>query len=137
MKKLGIWVEITTLVIPGRSDDEEQLRGIARFISDLDPDIPWHISRFHPDYQYGDVSTTALEALKRAYSLGKEAGLRFVYMGNVHDEDAEKFCPKCRKSLIRRRGFFVEKDEVKGSACPACGDNIACVFQDPFSSVDR
>lgn len=129
MKELGIWVEITTLVIPGQNDDEEQLKGISRFIAGLDPDIPWHISRFHPDYQLTGVQATPLEVLKRAYSLGREAGLRYIYVGNVPSEATETLCPKCGKSLIRRRGFFVEEDLIKDSACPACEEKIAGVFR--------
>ncbi|MFZ7112025.1 MAG: AmmeMemoRadiSam system radical SAM enzyme [Desulfatiglandales bacterium] len=128
IKELGIWLEITTLVIPGENDDEEQLSGIAHFIADVDPDIPWHISRFHPDYQYGDLSATPPATLKEAYALGKEAGLRYLYVGNVPQEYTETLCPKCHRPLIRRRGFFVEKNEVKGAACPVCGENIAGVF---------
>lgn len=128
MKELGIWIEITTLVIPEGNDDEEQLRGISQFIAGVDPNLPWHISRFHPDYQFTDVRATPLETLKRAYSLGKEAGLRYIYVGNVPAEATETLCPKCGKSLIRRRGFFVEQNQVKDSACPNCGEVIAGVF---------
>jgi pyruvate formate lyase activating enzyme len=133
MKELGIWVEITTLVIPGQNDDEEQLRGIAQFIASVDPNIPWHISRFHPDYQFTDVRATPLEVLKKADALGKKAGLRYVYMGNVPGEATQTLCPKCGRSLIRRLGFFVEQNQVKGSACPACGERIAGVFEFPPS----
>jgi pyruvate formate lyase activating enzyme len=128
MKELGIWVEITTLVIPGHNDDEDQLRGIAEFIAGVDPNIPWHISRFHPDYQFTGVRATPLEVLARAYSLGEEAGLRYIYVGNVPGEATETICPKCGRSLIRRRGFFVKVNEVKDSACPACGERIAGLF---------
>ncbi len=128
MKELGIWVEITTLVIPGRNDDAEQLRNIAQFIAEVDPNIPWHISRFHPDYEFDDVGPTPLETLKKARSLGKEAGLKYIYEGNVPMETTETLCPKCGTSLIRRRGLFIEQNRIKDSACPDCGEKIAGVF---------
>jgi pyruvate formate lyase activating enzyme len=128
MKELGIWVEITSLVIPGQNDDEEQLRGIAQFIAGVDPNIPWHISKFHPDYQFTGAGTTPQEVLKKAYAFGKNSGLRYVYMGNVPDEAAETTCPGCGKPLIRRRGFFLQQNEVKGGACPKCGEAVAGVF---------
>jgi pyruvate formate lyase activating enzyme len=129
MKKLGIWVEITTLVIPGQNDDEAQLRGIAEFIAGVGPDIPWHISRFHPDYQFAEVEATPLESLQKAHNLGKEAGLRFIYVGNVPGESAETLCSGCRQPLIIRQGFFVEKNVVKDGHCPNCGITIAGVFR--------
>jgi pyruvate formate lyase activating enzyme len=134
MKDLGIWLEITTLVIPGQNDDKGELRGIARFIAGVDPDIPWHISRFHPDYQFNYVEATPMEVLKNAYSLGKKEGLRYIYIGNVPGEATETLCPKCRKPLIRRLGFFVEQNLVKNNVCPSCGQGIAGVFDDPFSN---
>lgn len=134
MKELEIWVEITTLVIPGQNDDEVQLGGIARFIADVDPDIPWHIIRFHPEYQYRDVGATPLAALNKAYSLGREAGIRYIYMGNAPNDKTETSCPKCGKSFILWRGFLVEKNLLRDSACPACGKKIAGVFHDPFFS---
>jgi pyruvate formate lyase activating enzyme len=133
MKDLGIWVEITTLVIPGQNDNEEQLRDIARFIAGVDPDIPWHISRFHPDYQFSYLEATSVEVLNNAYSLGKEEGLRYIYIGNVPGGVTETQCPKCRSPLIRRHGFFVEQNQVKNAVCPSCGKGIAGVFHDTFA----
>ncbi|MDP2644426.1 MAG: AmmeMemoRadiSam system radical SAM enzyme [Desulfobacterales bacterium] len=128
MKDLGIWVEVTTLVIPGQNDDEEQLEGIVRFIAGVDPHIPWHVSRFHPAYQVTDVGATSLETLRKAYRLGKAAGLRHVYLGNVPGEAPETFCAKCGEALIRRRGFHVAENRIEKSACPACGEAVAGVF---------
>jgi pyruvate formate lyase activating enzyme len=128
MKELNIWLEITTLVIPEQNDGEEELEGIARFIADVDPNIPWHISRFHPDYQFTDAKATPLEVLKRAYSLGKEAGLRYIYLGNVRGEATETLCPTCQGLLIRRRGFSVQENRVQDSSCPDCGEAVAGVF---------
>ena len=94
-------------MIPDQNDDEEELEDIARFIADVDPNIPWHISRFHPDYQFSDSRATPIEVLKKAYFLGKRAGLRYIYLGNVPGEAAETWCPRCQEALIRRRGFFI------------------------------
>ena len=84
-KSLNIWIEITTLVIPGENDSFSELADIARFIADVGEDIPWHISRFHPDYRFLNQKPTPIETLKKAKELGKEAGLRYVYIGNVKD----------------------------------------------------
>lgn len=131
MKESNIWVEVTTLVVPDQNDGEEELTQIARFISDLDSDIPWHISRFHPDYQYNHASATPMETLRRAYSIGKKEGLHYVYIGNVLGESEETLCPQCQKTVIQRQGFFLGKKNIKDSACPFCGKKIAGVFSYP------
>jgi pyruvate formate lyase activating enzyme len=129
MKKLKIWVEITTLVIPDQNDDEEELEDIARFIADVDPNIPWHISRFHPDYQFTESRATPVKVLKKAYSLGKEVGLRYIYLGNVPGEAAETWCPGCQEVLIRRQGYYIGENSIKDSTCSTCGETIAGLFQ--------
>ncbi|MFH1363694.1 MAG: AmmeMemoRadiSam system radical SAM enzyme [Candidatus Omnitrophota bacterium] len=83
MKELGIWIEITTLIIPGENDSLKELENIAGFIAEVGKDIPWHISRFHPDYKFLDHQPTALESLEKAKAIGEKAGLRYVYLGNV------------------------------------------------------
>jgi pyruvate formate lyase activating enzyme len=128
MRKLGIWVEVTTLVVPGMNDGDEELADIARFIAAVGPDIPWHISRFHPDYKYTDARATPLTTLKKAFSLGKEAGLEYVYIGNVWGESEDTRCPKCQRLILRRSGFCVEENTVKDGKCPDCGTSIAGVF---------
>jgi pyruvate formate lyase activating enzyme len=128
IKKLGIWVEVTTLVIPYENDDEEELADIARFITGVDPGIPWHISRFHPYYEFTDSIATPLETLQKAYSIGKEEGLEFVYVGNVPGESEDTACPYCKEQLIRRQAFLLEENRVKDSRCPSCGTRIAGVF---------
>lgn len=128
MKKMDIWVEVTTLVVPGQNDSVEELQDIARFIAETGPDIPWHISRFHPDYQFTDTIATPIEVLEKARSIGKEAGLLYVYVGNVYGESEETRCPSCGKSLIRRDGFHVADNRLKGSACPFCGDTVSGRF---------
>jgi pyruvate formate lyase activating enzyme len=107
MRKLDIWIEVTTLVIPDQNDDEKELAEIARFIADVDAGIPWHVSRFHPDYELNDSQRTPLDTLRKAYTLGRKEGLKFVYIGNVAGESEDTMCPYCRQALIKRRGFLV------------------------------
>jgi len=128
MKKLDIWVEVTTLVVPGENDGEEELRSIARFIAETDPEIPWHISRFHPNYKYTDTRATPLETLRNACSIGRKEGLRYIYVGNVLGESEDTLCPSCGKTLVRRHGFSISDYRVKDSACSFCGKHVAGVF---------
>lgn len=128
MKKLGIWVEVTTLIVPGLNDSLQELKKIAHFLNSLDSNIPWHISRFHPDYQYTDSQATPLETLRRAYSIGKKAGLHYIYIGNVLGESEDTICPNCGKVLIQRQGYFIGKNKIKDSKCPYCDAHIAGVF---------
>ncbi len=128
MREMKIWVEVTTLVVPGLNDSEKELTDIACFIAGVDPDIPWHISRFHPDYQYTDARPTPLETLRTAYNIGKEEGLRYIYIGNVHGEAENTFCPGCGKPLIHRQGFSVGENMIKGARCPFCNIPIAGIF---------
>jgi pyruvate formate lyase activating enzyme len=130
MKQLDIWVEITTLIIPGRNDEEQELTQIARFIRDVDPSIPWHISRFHPDYKYTDSAATSVDTLRMARSIGKREGLRFIYIGNVIGESEGTACPNCGKILIPRRGFAVSESKVRDGKCPFCGTAISGVFME-------
>jgi len=121
MKEMGTWVEITTLIIPGLNDEEEQLRGIANFIGEVGIEIPWHISAFFPTYKMRDLSPTPLHILHRAREIGKEAGLRYVYSGNVPGDEGENtFCYTCKKILINRIGYRILKEEIRDSRCPSC-----------------
>jgi len=129
MRKMGIWLEVTTLVIPGLNDSEEELRELARFLVDTDPDIPWHISRFHPTYRLLDRPITPVETLRRARDIGYEAGLRYVYTGNVPGDEGENtLCHSCREVLIRRIGFQVRQNRIQDGRCPACGAQIPGVW---------
>ena len=119
MKALGIWVEITTLILPHLNDSENELKGIASFIAGVGAEIPWHISRFHPDYRMTDLEATPPETLERAYEIGKEAGLRYVYIGNVAGEE-NTFCYRCGALLIRRLGFSVLENVIRGGRCAQC-----------------
>ena len=128
MHDLGIWVEVTTLVVPGENDSQEELENIAGFIAQVDRNIPWHISRFHPDYQFNQHSATPTERLERAASLGKQAGLNYVYLGNVWGEGNDTRCPHCKKLLIHRQAFGVLENHIKGGKCVFCKQEIAGRF---------
>jgi pyruvate formate lyase activating enzyme len=130
LKKKGVWVEVTTLVIPGENDSTEELASIAGFISEeLDKDTPWHISAFHPDYKMRDNTATPAESLVAAYKIGKEAGLHYIYVGNAMvDLGRNTECPKCGKAVIRRKWFDVAENILKESKCPKCGHKIAGYF---------
>ena len=120
-KELGIWVEVTTLVIPELNDTEENLRAIAAFIRDVGPEIPWHVSRFYPAFQMIDLPPTPIETLRKARKIGLEAGLRYVYQGNVPGEGENTHCSNCGESLIERYGYRVTKNKIEDSRCPECG----------------
>ena len=128
MSELGVWVEVTTLVVPGLNDSDGELTGIARFVASVDPAIPWHISRFHPDFDYTEAPPTPLATLRRAGEIGRAAGLRHVYIGNVPGESEDTRCASCGAVLIRRRGFAVVANALEGSRCPACGTVLAGRF---------
>ena len=119
MKKLGMWVEVTTLIVPGLNDSDKELKSIAEFIRDTGKDIPWHISRFHPDYKYTETPPTSLETLKNAESIGKKAGLKYIYLGNVAEE-GNTYCSACGKLLIGRVGYTIAENDIKMSKCPEC-----------------
>jgi len=127
-KELGIWIEITTLVIPGHNDSDEQLSGIAQFIKSTGEEIPWHVSRFHPTYKLTDQPPTSPETLKRARHIGLKAGLRYVYEGNIPGEGEETFCWSCQRSLIRRIGFRIQGNSLQNGKCPYCGAKINGVW---------
>lgn len=126
MKELGVWVEVTTLVVPGMNDSEEELRDIATFIAtELGVETPWHVSRFHPDYQMLDRGPTPPETLRRAYELGCDAGLRYVYVGNLPSARLEDTrCPNCHRTVIGRWGFQVTQRHTQNGRCAFCGTVI-------------
>jgi len=128
MKELGIWVEITTLLIPGQNDATEELKELAVFIAGIDKDIPWHISRYHPDFKYSDSPATPVDSLRKAYRIGKEEGLHYIYIGNVIGESEATVCPECGKVLIQRSGYHTSKRKITNSQCEYCGAKIAGIF---------
>jgi pyruvate formate lyase activating enzyme len=125
-RRLGIWLEITTLIVPGLNDSEEQLRGIAHFIvSELGPQTPWHVTQFYPTFRLTVVPRTPVATLRSARSIGLEAGLHYVYEGNVPGEGGENSCcPSCGGLLIKRYGYIIEKNLLARGKCPGCGRAI-------------
>ena len=125
-KRLGIWIELTTLVIPGHNDSDAELRSIARFIKDeLGPETPWHVSAFYPTHKLQEPSRTRPETLARARGIGLNEGLRYVYEGNIPGSDGEyTYCYKCKKAVIKRFGFTISDYQIKDGACIYCGAAI-------------
>ena len=126
MKKRRVWVEVTTLIIPGLNDGEGELRELARFIvTELGAETPWHVSRFHPTYRMTDRPVTPSATLHRAREIGLEAGLRYVYEGNVPGAGGENTaCPSCHKVVIQRVGFTVLSNTARGGVCGHCGGRV-------------
>ena len=131
MKEMGIWLEVTTLLIPGLNDSAEELKEIAKFLSGLDRSIPWHISRFHPTYRLTHIPSTPPERIRRARDIGYEAGLKYVYTGNLPGDEGEKtFCHECGELLIDRVGFTVTQNNIQKGCCQNCTANIPGVWKD-------
>jgi pyruvate formate lyase activating enzyme len=127
----GIWVEVVTLVVPGFNDSDAELTDIARFLASVSPDIPWHVTAFHRDYRMTDPSPTSVGGLIRAAAIGKEAGLRFVYAGNLPGKAGtleNTLCPSCHDTLIERRGFAVLRNTMVNGRCPSCTTAIPGVW---------
>ena len=133
--KLGFWLEIVTLVIPGFNDSDRELGEIAEFLAGISVDIPWHVTAFHQDYKMTSPENTPAATLMRAARIGQSAGLRYVYAGNLPGETAgleNTRCPSCRTTIIERRGFRVLRNRlVGGGRCPDCGTAIPGVWGDP------
>ncbi|MEW6333558.1 MAG: AmmeMemoRadiSam system radical SAM enzyme [Thermodesulfobacteriota bacterium] len=129
MKAMGVWVEVTTLLIPGLNDTREELGDLAAFIVSLGAETPWHISRFHPRYRMTGTPPTPTDAVHRAVEIGKAAGLMYVYSGNLPGDAGENTrCARCGHLLIGRYGFAIERLDLKGSSCPRCGAPLHGVF---------
>lgn len=123
--ELGVWLEITTLVIPGINDSDAELSDIAGFIHDLDPAIPWHVTAYYPAYKMFDHPPTDSRTLRRARRIGLDTGLRYVYEGNIPGEGGENtWCYQCGALLIDRYGFMVRDNRIVDSRCPDCGARI-------------
>lgn len=128
MRELGIWVEITTLVVPGENDSKEELGDIARFIAEVDKNIPWHVSRFYPDYKFTEYEPTPEATLKVAQDIGYKAGLRYIYAGNVYGWGNDTHCHNCKKLLVKREAFSVLENSIKQGKCVYCDTVIPGVF---------
>jgi pyruvate formate lyase activating enzyme len=128
MHDKGIWIEITTLLIEGENNSDEELENMAKFIASVDKNIPWHLSAFHPDYKMLDKNSTQIETLKKAYDMGKKYKLNYIYFGNIDIPDIT-YCPKCGYDIVVRNRYEVVKNEItnKGT-CPKCNTKIAGVW---------
>ena len=129
LKARGVWLEVTTLIIPGLNDSDTELGEIATFIAqELSPDTPWHVSRFHPTFRLTDRPSTPVNTVLRAREIGLEAGLHYVYAGNVPGQGGEDtLCPTCGAVAIQRTGFRERHDGMSDGVCRSCGGTIAGV----------
>lgn len=134
LHRLGIWVEVVTLIVPGYNDDPDELQDLAAFLASVSPDLPWHVTAFHPDYRLQEPRPTSVEDLVRAAAIGREAGLNFVYAGNLPgrvDRAEDTFCPGCGALLVERRGFTVTANRLEpDGACPKCGHNVPGIWDE-------
>ncbi len=137
--ELGLWVEIVTLVIPGFNDSNEELMEAARFIASVSSRIPWHVTAFHPDYHMTDSPPTSASTLVRAAEIGEEAGLNYVYAGNIPGRTRgyeDTHCPHCSQVLVRRTGFTIQLYAITSQGtCPKCGTQVAGLWTDQPDSV--
>ena len=130
MNKNKVWVEVTTLIVPGMNDSESELKETAKFLCDTDPDIPWHLSAYHADYKFADRGDrTSLKSLNRAQEIGYEVGLHYVYCGNVPGHNGENtYCYNCKELLIERHGFSIGKNKIVEGKCFKCKTPIPGVW---------
>jgi pyruvate formate lyase activating enzyme len=130
MRELGWWLEVTTLVIPGHNDSPEELRGLAGFIaSELGPETPWHISRFHPEFLMPTTPPTPVHTLEMAWDIGRSAGLEYVYVGNLPGgQRNDTICPGCGKVVAERQGYAVKVRSLEQGLCGVCGTRIPGKF---------
>jgi pyruvate formate lyase activating enzyme len=126
--RAGVWVEVTTLLIPGLNDSPQALRWTAEAIYGISPVIPWHISRFYPAYRMLDRPPTPIATLEEAQRIGREVGLHYVYMGNVPGHGEDTRCPACGELLVKRRGFLVRENSLQEGCCPSCGSKVDGVW---------
>ncbi len=135
-REMGLWVEVVTLVIPGFNDSNEELWDAARFLAGLSLDIPWHVTAFHKDYKMTEPDNTDAKTLLRAAEIGREAGLKYVYAGNLAGnvgEYEDTHCPRCNDQLVKRSGYVIQKYKITSAGkCPKCGEKIAGLWpKDP------
>ena len=133
LKQRGIWLEIVTLVIPGFNDSDHELTNIAEFLAGVDRDIPWHVTAFHQDYKMTANANTDVGTLVRACEIGKRAGLRYIYPGNIPGGFGDRegtHCPSCNAVVVGRHGFRVTSFRLKDGKCPECGTPVPGVWGD-------
>ena len=126
LHEAGVHVEVTTLLVPGQNDDPNDLKGIAEFLVSVTPEIPWHVTRYHPDFQVRSPPPTPMATLERALEIGRRAGLRFVYAGNVAGMQ-DTICPSCGETVIARVGLSVVAENLRGNACGKCGTALPII----------
>ncbi|MDD4161733.1 MAG: AmmeMemoRadiSam system radical SAM enzyme [Methanothrix sp.] len=127
--KRGVWVEVTTLLIPGYNDSEAVLQEIAKFLAGVSPDMPWHVTAFYPTYKMKDVPSTGIESLRRGLKAGREAGLKYVYAGNIPGESENTLCPVCKEEQIERLGYRIMRNSVIDGHCSKCNAQLAGVWK--------
>jgi len=136
LHSLGVWLEIVTLLIPGFNNSDEELRQLTGFLASVSPDIPWHVTAFHKDYKMDDPENTTPEDLLRGAEIGKNAGLRYIYAGNLPGSVGERentHCPGCGGVVIERYGYFIENYRLTPQgACPDCGTSIPGRWAEKF-----
>jgi pyruvate formate lyase activating enzyme len=131
MKELGVWVEVTTLIIPSYNDKEEIIDNIIEFIKSVDPAIPWHVTQFYPTYKLLDQPRTPIQTLKWARQKAIDAGLKYVYEGNVPGEGGENtYCPNCKELLIKRVGYQIMENKIRDNRCFKCASGIEGIWRD-------
>jgi pyruvate formate lyase activating enzyme len=129
LKDEGIWLEITNLIIPTLNDDMKKIREMCMWIQkNLGPDVPIHFSRFFPHYKLKNLPPTPLETLTEARNAAMEAGLKFVYIGNIRHEGESTFCPKCKRVIVERIGYFVKQNNIENGKCRFCRTSIPGVW---------
>lgn len=129
-KETEIWIEVTTLVVPGINDSDDELRNAAEWLASVDTDMPWHVSAFHPSFQMMDRPRTPASTLERAYAIGKQAGLHHIYVGNISDPGKEStYCSECGTKLIERYGYSTRVLWDIPGECPSCKTIVAGVWQ--------
>lgn len=129
MKELGVWVEVTTLIIPSHNDSEESLNSIIEFIKSVDAAVPWHVSQFYPTFELLNQPRTPVQTLRRARDMGLKKGLKYVYEGNVPGEGGENtYCPGCGELLIERFGYQILKNKIMDGKCFKCSGIIHGVW---------
>lgn len=132
--RMGFWVEVVTLLVPGFNDSDDEIRRMGDFLASVSADIPWHLTAFHPDYKMLGPGRTPADTLLRAHALGRAAGMRFVYAGNAAGAVGDRentCCPDCGTLLIRRVAFTVTENHMRGDRCPQCAARIPGVWEDP------
>jgi pyruvate formate lyase activating enzyme len=126
--KKNIWIEITTLIIPGENDSEKELEQITGFIASIDKNLPWHISAFHPDYKMTSKESTPISSLEKAYEIGKRSGLSYIYTGNVLRGRENTYCPNCKKAVIKRFAYNIIENSINNGLCMFCDSKIKGIF---------